>query len=374
MSYLSGLGKNIRIYRRSIGLTQRELAQKLHVSTQAISSWEQGNTYPDIENLCRLAEALSVTTDKLLKRSGEANAVYMIGIDGGKVKTDFVLFSSLGTVKKAFRLPGTSAAVKTMSELLSILRRGIDLCLEQCPSTSYIYLGSVGGHLAEIQQQLSEIYTGIEIVATSCAANVFGCLDGADAGMVLGAGSGVCRREGDGFRDIGGWGHVLGDPGSGYNFGREACRLAYAYRDGLDCDPLIYTLVKERMRDKALCVANLTPLQISALAPVIFEADAQGDERAGRVIESEMRELSALVNAACPQGGKIIAVGGVIENRADRLLPVLRKMIDPRIEVIVSKFPAVYGACRAAIRHFAVETCEDFDKKFAAGFAAAAQI
>lgn len=374
MSYLSGLGKNIRAHRRGMGLTQRQLAEKLHVSTQAISSWEQGNTYPDIENLCRLAETLSVTADKLLKRGGEPNAVYMIGIDGGKVKTDFVLFSSLGTVKKAFRLPGTSAAVKSLSEVLSILRRGIDLCLEQCPSTSYIFLGSVGGHLADIQQQLSEIYTGIQIVVTPCAANVFGCLDGADAGMVLGAGSGVCRREGDGFRDIGGWGHVLGDPGSGYNFGREACRLAYAYRDGLNSDSLVYTLVQERMNGKKLCISNLTPMQISALAPVIFEADARGDERAKRVIEAEMQELARLVNAACPEGGKVIAVGGVIEHCADRLLPVLRETIDPRIEVIVSKFPAVYGACRAAIRHFEVETCENFDEKFAANFAAVAQI
>ncbi len=374
MRYLSELGKNIRIYRRSAGLTQRALAEKLHVSTQAISSWEQGNTHPDIENLCRLAEVLSVTTDKLLKRSGDPNVVYMIGIDGGKVKSDFVLFSSLGSVKKAFRLPGTSAAVKSMSEVLSILRRGIDLCLEQCPSTSYIFLGSVGGHLQDIQRQLSEIYTGIEVAVTPCAANVFGCLDSADAGMVLGAGSGVCCKDGENFRDIGGWGHVLGDPGSGYNFGREACRLAYAYRDGLDKDPLVYTLVKEYMNGKALNVENLAPLQMSALAPVIFEADAQGDKRAARVIESEMQALSLLISAACPEGGKVIAVGGVIEHCADRLLPVLQRMLDPRIEVVVSKFPAVYGACRACVRHFDIETPADFDDRFAAEFASVAKL
>lgn len=374
MKYLAELGKNIRTYRRSAGLTQRALAEKLHVSTQAISSWEQGNTHPDIENLCRLSTVLSVTTDKLLKRSGDPNAVYMIGIDGGKVKTDFVLFSSLGTVKKMFRLPGTSVAVKSLSEVLSILRRGIDLCLEQCPSTSYIFFGSVGGRLADIQRQLSEIYTGIEIAVTACAANVFGCLDSADAGMVLGAGSGVCRKEGESYRDIGGWGHFLGDPGSGYNFGREACRLAYAYRDGLDKDPLIYMLVKEYMNGKALCMENLMPLQMSALAPVIFEADAQGDVRAAKVIESEMQALSQLVNAACPDGGKVIAVGGVIEHCKDRLLPVLQSMIDPRIEVVASKFPAVYGACRACIRHFEIETAADFDDKLAAEFASAVQL
>lgn len=67
MQYLLRLGKNIRSYRCKLGLTQRELAEKLHVSAQAISSWKQGNTCPDIENLCRLAEVFLVTTAQLLR-------------------------------------------------------------------------------------------------------------------------------------------------------------------------------------------------------------------------------------------------------------------------------------------------------------------
>ena len=374
MPYLSELGNNIRTFRRMCNLSQRELAEQLHVSTQAISSWEQGNTHPDIENLCRLADVLSVTTDKLLRRSTQIDEVYMIGIDGGKVKTDFVLFSSSGIVRKTFRLPGTSASINSRPEVLSVLKRGINLCLENCPSTSRIFIGNAGPCLFELQRKLLEIYTGIDIHVTSCAFNALMCIDDADAAMILGAGSGLYRPEGEKFRTIGGWGHILGDPASGYNFGREACRLAYAYRDGLDEDPLLYSLVLERLESDVLRTEELTPLQMSAIAPVIFQADAQGDMRARRVIETEMQELARLINAACPNGGKVVAVGGVIEHCADRLLPVLKGMINPSIEVVVSQFPAVYGACRACVRHFNVHVSADFDEMFSIEYASARQM
>lgn len=368
MLRLSKLGENIRNCRRKLGMTQRELAEMLHVTMQAISSWEQGNTYPDIENLCRLAEAFSVTTDKLLWYNDELNEMYMIGIDGGKVKSDFVLFSSSGAVKKAFRLPGTSASVKSLSDSLSILRRGIDLCMEGKPSASCIFIGNAGSSLQKIQQKLSELYSGINIHVTSCVINALMCDDDADAAMILGAGSALVRQDGEQIHTVGGWGHVLGDPGSGYNFGREACRLAKAYCDGLDPDPLIYSLVKEHIGGLPT-ISEDAPWKMAALAPVIFEADSQGNVRAAQVIESEMQELSRMVNAICPNGGKIVAVGGVIEHCADRLLPVLQKMVDPCVKVVVSQFPAVYGACRACVRHFDVKTSVDFEEKFAEEFA-----
>lgn len=369
MSHLHEISTNIRLYRRRLNLTQKQLAEKLHLSTQAVSSWEMGSTYPDIENLLHLSKIFCVSVDTLLKGTIEHNEVFMIGIDGGKVKSDFVLFSSLGTVLKRFRLAGTSASVQSVSDAISILRRGIDLCLLHLPSVSYIFIGNAGAHLLQMQQMLSEIYTGIEIFVTSCAANALMCIDEADGAMILGAGSGLFRPQGDTFQTFGGWGHTLGDPGSGYNFGRAACQLAYAYRDGLDDDPLIYDLVMQRMNGATLKADNLPPLQMSLLAPVIFDADAQGDQRAAHVIEKEMQDLSRLVNATCPNGGKIVAVGGVIEHCSDRLLPTLQKWINPSIEVVLSRFPAVFGACRACIKHFAIKTEQDFDDKFISGFA-----
>lgn len=60
------LGKRIAALRKEKGMTQEELAEKLGVSPQAISKWENGQSCPDISLLPRLAVIFGVTTDLLL--------------------------------------------------------------------------------------------------------------------------------------------------------------------------------------------------------------------------------------------------------------------------------------------------------------------
>ena len=52
--------------RKQKGLTQEELSEKLSVSRTAISKWESGRGYPNIESLKAIAKLFSVTVDELL--------------------------------------------------------------------------------------------------------------------------------------------------------------------------------------------------------------------------------------------------------------------------------------------------------------------
>ena len=52
--------------RKQKGLTQDELAKKLYVSRTAVSKWELGRGYPNIESLKAIAKFFSVTVDELL--------------------------------------------------------------------------------------------------------------------------------------------------------------------------------------------------------------------------------------------------------------------------------------------------------------------
>ena len=62
-------GKAIVKLRKEKGFTQKELADKLNVSDKAVSRWETGKNYPDIETLQQLAAVLDVSVNDLL--SGE---------------------------------------------------------------------------------------------------------------------------------------------------------------------------------------------------------------------------------------------------------------------------------------------------------------
>ena len=60
------IGENIRSYRKKNGLTQEEFAERLGVTYQSVSRWENGATYPDLELIPSISELLGVTIDGLL--------------------------------------------------------------------------------------------------------------------------------------------------------------------------------------------------------------------------------------------------------------------------------------------------------------------
>ena len=67
-------GENLRILRKEKGLSQEELASRLHVVRQTISKWEKGVSVPDAELLVRLSEILETPVSVLLGDSVEPSA------------------------------------------------------------------------------------------------------------------------------------------------------------------------------------------------------------------------------------------------------------------------------------------------------------
>ena len=61
------LSSQVKKYRTELGLSQEELAEKIFVSRQSISNWENDKTYPDIKSLLLLSETFSVSLDTLIK-------------------------------------------------------------------------------------------------------------------------------------------------------------------------------------------------------------------------------------------------------------------------------------------------------------------
>jgi len=65
------IGANIGAFRRQLGMTQAELAEKLNYTDKAVSKWERGESVPDVMTLLQVAELFGVSLDALLGRAPE---------------------------------------------------------------------------------------------------------------------------------------------------------------------------------------------------------------------------------------------------------------------------------------------------------------
>lgn len=63
------IGKRIAFFRKEKGITQKELADLLHISYQAVSKWESGKSLPTVEMLYEISNLLDVTADALLNEN-----------------------------------------------------------------------------------------------------------------------------------------------------------------------------------------------------------------------------------------------------------------------------------------------------------------
>ncbi len=61
------IGARIKEHRRTAGMSQDDLAARVYVSRQTISSWENNKTYPDVQSLLLLSEIFDATVDSLIK-------------------------------------------------------------------------------------------------------------------------------------------------------------------------------------------------------------------------------------------------------------------------------------------------------------------
>ena len=68
-------GEKLSFLRKQRGMTQKELAEKLNISRQAVSRWEQGTAAPSTENLISIGKLFDVSVDELLDEHSDTQDV-----------------------------------------------------------------------------------------------------------------------------------------------------------------------------------------------------------------------------------------------------------------------------------------------------------
>ncbi len=87
----------LKKYRKRHHFSQEKLAEKIYVSRQTISNWENGKTYPDIQHLITLSLLFDVSVDELLKGDVETMKQTVEGRKqfAGNTQTLFMSFAAL---------------------------------------------------------------------------------------------------------------------------------------------------------------------------------------------------------------------------------------------------------------------------------------
>lgn len=92
------LGQQLKAHRKELGISQDELAEKIFVSRQSISNWENNKTYPDIHTLLLLAGTFGVSLDELIKGDVEEMKEEINAQERAGFNRDTVCFAIFGIV------------------------------------------------------------------------------------------------------------------------------------------------------------------------------------------------------------------------------------------------------------------------------------
>lgn len=169
------IADQIQNLRKSRGITQEELADRIGVSRQAVSKWESGQSMPDIEKVILLSDYFKTTTDYLLKGLEPA-------IESGK-KWNAVLFSLTGTILNGI---GLTASIMVWTERQMAYTVGMGLIIMMLGTGIFLagqFLDAEDKERAKLLFLLPNIWI-LSFIPLSCCFNILTGLTGGFAGLI----------------------------------------------------------------------------------------------------------------------------------------------------------------------------------------------
>ncbi|WP_053171111.1 N-acetylglucosamine kinase [Streptomyces sp. SBT349] len=236
-----------------------------------------------------------------------------VAVDGGKTGCRAALFSGatrVATVEgPGLPHPDEPGAARVIAARVRAL---VDLLPEAAHRPAALVAGLTGvtGHPASAADLPARLRAagadaGTVIVCGDIVTSYAGAL-GPRPGVVLAAGTGtIVLGVGPDARTavVDGWGHLLGDAGSGWDIGRRALDLALREEDGRGGSPALWALAVRRFGPLHALPARLAAAErpaeaVAAFVPDVARAAAAGDGPARSLLADAGRELAAAVAAA----------------------------------------------------------------------------
>ncbi len=303
---------------------------------------------------------------------------YLLGLDGGGTKTVCVIATRNARVlSRAIAGPGNylkvGLAKARQSFRSAILNAAKQAGLRKLEFSS-VCAGLAGADREHdrylMHRLLGHLVISNRILVESDAyITLVGATDG-KPGIIVISGTGSVamgvNQKGE-RRRSGGWGHLLGDEGSGYDVGRNAMIASLKSHDGrgektLLTERIMNVLHLNNIEELVTLVyrQKMTPTQVASLFPVVLEAAQQNDEVAIELLRRAGKELGETTNAVIKQlrmqhlrvpiavSGGLFRAGGILLKSFQR---TVRKVVC-RADFIEPAHPPEIGAvllARAAL-------------------------
>lgn len=273
---------------------------------------------------------------------------YIIGVDGGGTKTEAVAYDLEGNALDK-SLTGFANLINGKEEALNNIVDAIEGLTNKygLENLKGLYLGiagaETGNNIDIIKEEINKKIGTTPVVVNDGELALRAMLKGED-GILTIAGTGSIAfgiKENKSTR-CGGWGHMLGDEGSGYKLSIEAIKnMIYEYDNSLEKSKLTIKLM-EKLNIKEVdeiidFVYSSSKDKIAVGAPIVSMLAEEGDALAKKILEDEAKALAKTTESVYKKLGfekcSIGLVGGVV--RKSRIFrETFEKALSENINVI----------------------------------------
>lgn len=286
------------------------------------------------------------------------NIRYLLGIDGGGTKTEFLLTDLDGEPVNRWFLGESNPVNVGIERTKSVLKIGTGcVCVGIRLSEVSVFAGIAGSGSKEIRDELSSF-----LGSFGFGAYASGCDTDSTLQLALNGGNGVAVIMGTGIIAIGsydgetcrtgGRGYLIDKGGSGFCIGSDALNSAFEYFDGRGGSEIIFELIERRLgkplADSIGDIYSGGASYVASFAPIVFDAYEKGDPVAESIIDRNAREAAKIIKAAYNfSGGKAVICGGLVRKK-HIIEPFLRRYLGKEFPLEFTDIPAVEGAVALA--------------------------
>ena len=303
---------------------------------------------------------------------------FFIGIDGGGTKTVGLLADQAGHIlAKAeagasnYHAVGEEQAKRVLADVTSQLIADAGAALESC--TCCLGLAGVASPVDRnvIGRICDEIGIPDNRILTHDAqiARVGGAGELSGVIIIAGTGSIVYGIDGSGREaHAGGWGHLLGDEGSGYDIARRALQAVARAADGRGDLTSLSSLMLDALgfsHPRALIpwIHSVSKDKVAQLASAVFDAANANDSVAQEILEEAADELTLAARVVIDKLGfsqpfNLVLSGGIFTHQPTFVASVRSRLknLAPDARVSLPKREPAYGAVLLAISQFGGNT------------------